>query len=215
LSGAEGGQARAVVAGGRRTRYDAVLSTIPMPALARLVAGPGSERLAALGDIHAIGVTCLVLRLAQPYTRFFWTNISDARVKIAGVIEYSNLNAGACRNGDHIVYIPQYLPPDSRRYALSDEAIYGEYLDYLRLICPDFQPAWVRDWWVFRDQYAQPICTVGFSRQVAGMRSAVDGLYITDSHQLYPDDRTVSNSIDLGRKAAGLMCDDLIGEGRR
>ena len=176
-----------------------------MPYLTRLVAGSGSERLAGLNNIESIGLTCLVLRLKRPCSRFFWTNISDRRVAVAGVIEYSNLNAGACQNGDRIVYIPQYLPSDSPRYGLDDDQILREYEGYLKLIRPGFERSWIRDWWVFRDQYAQPICPVGFSHQVAGIESPIQGLYITDSHQLYPDDRTVSNSIDLGRKAAGLM----------
>jgi protoporphyrinogen oxidase len=204
----EEGKARAVRAGGQWKRYDAILSTIPMPALLPLATGAGRERLIGLTEMQSTGVTCLVLRLKRPYTRYFWTNIADARVQIAGVIEYSNLNAGACRNGDHIVYIPQYLPSDSPRYALDDDAIYREYLGYLKLIRPEFEPAWVRQWWVFRDQYAQPICTMGFSKKVLGIRSPVAGLYITDSHQLYPDDRTVSNSIDLGHKAAGAIQED-------
>ncbi len=200
--------ARTVRAGGQGKQYDAILSTIPMPALLRLTGRAGHERLNGLNEMQSTGVTCLVLRLKQPFSRYFWTNISDERVQIAGVIEYSNLNPGACHNGDHIVYIPQYLPSDSPRYALDDETIYREYLGYLKLIRPDFEPAWVRQWWVFRDQYAQPICTLGFSRKVLGIRSPMAGLYITDSHQLYPDDRTVSNSIELGHKAADVILED-------
>lgn len=199
------GRARGVVCAGQETSYDAILSTIPTPYLAHLVAGAGDERLAGVSDIQSIGVTCLVLRLKRPFSRYFWTNIADERVQVAGVIEYSNLNRDVCANGDRIVYIPQYLPSDSRRYARSDAEIYEEYLGYLSIMRPDFDRDWVRDWWVFRDQYAQPICTVGFSRRVAGIESPLAGLYITDSHQLYPDDRTVSNSIGLGRAAAQLM----------
>jgi len=199
------GQAQALIYNGEQINYDAVLSTIPIPYLLQMLVGPGSELLTNLSHIESIGVMCLVLRLKQPFSRFFWTNISDSRIRVAGVIEYSNLNRGACQNGDRIVYLPQYLPSDSRRYALSDDEIFSEYLTYLKLIRPGFDLNWVKDWWVFRDQYAQPICTVGFTKQVAGIKSPVKGLYITDSHQLYPDDRTVSNSIDLGRKTASLM----------
>ena len=198
----DGGRVQGLRYAGETIPYDAVLATIPTPYLAGMVHGAGQERLAGLNHIDSIGVTCLVLRLSQRFSPYFWTNISDSRIALAGVIEFSNLNAGACANGDHILYLPQYLPSDSPRYHLSDEEIFQEYLGYLRLMRPDFDASWVRAWWVFRDQYAQPICTTGFSQQVAGMVSPVRGLFITDSHQLYPDDRTVSNSIGLGRRAA-------------
>jgi len=201
----DGGSVQSVSCGGQTDHFDAVLSTIPTPYLVKLVSGSGSELLAGLNNIDSIGVTCLVLRLKERYSRYFWTNISDERITVAGVIEYSNLNAGVCDNGDRILYIPQYLPSTSPDYQKADEDIFEQYLDYLKIMRPDFDHAGIRDWWVFRDQYAQPICTTGFSRHVAGIDSPVEGLYITDSHQLYPDDRTVSNSIDLGHKAADLI----------
>jgi hypothetical protein len=40
------------------------------------------------------------------------------------------------------------------------------------------------------------------------IKTPVKGLYMTDSSQLHPDDRTISNSIDLGRKATKLILDD-------
>ena len=201
----DAGRVQSVSYAGQTEDFDAVLSTIPTPYLAKLVTGSGSELLADLNNIDSIGVTCLVLRLDRRFSRFFWTNISDERIAVAGAIEYSNLNPDACDNGDHIVYIPQYLPSTSPGYQKADEDIFNEYLDYLRIMQPDFDRAVIRDRWVFRDQYAQPICTTGFSRQVAGIDSPVGGLYITDSHQLYPDDRTVSNSIDLGHQAAEVI----------
>jgi len=199
------GKVKTLACDGEQIAYDAILSTIPMPSLTQMLVGPGSEQLAKLNHIESIGVTCLVLRLKQPYSRFFWTNISDSRIPFLGVIEYSNLNPSACRNGDCVVYIPHYLPSNSPWYKVSDEEILYKYQTYMKLIRADFDKNWVRDWRVFRDQYAQPICTVGFTHQIAGIKSVIKKLYITDSHQLHPDDRTVSNSIDLGRKAAKLM----------
>jgi protoporphyrinogen oxidase len=201
----DAGRVQSVSCAGQTEDFDMALSTIPTPCLVKLVAGPGSELVAGLNNIDSIGVTCLVLRLDHRFSRYFWTNISDERIAVAGIIEYSNLNAGACNNGDRIIYIPQYLPSTIPAYQKADQEILDEYLEYLRVMKPDFDRAAIRDWWVFRDQYAQPICTTGFSRHVAGIDSPVAGLYITDSHQLYPDDRTVSNSIALGHRAADLI----------
>lgn len=210
----EAGRIQGISAGGAFQQCDAVLATVPTPQLAHLLAGAGGELLERVNNIESIGVTCLVLRMKHPYSRYFWTNISDPRIELAGIIEYSNLNPGACANGDHILYLPQYLPSESGRYSRADEEVFEEYLGYLKLMRPDFGREWVRDWWVFRDQYAQPICTTGFSRKIATMQSPVQGLYITDSHQLYPDDRTVSNSIGMGRQAAQLILEAREDHGR-
>jgi len=37
------------------------------------------------------------------------------------------------------------------------------------------------------------------------MRTPAKGLYLTDSSQLHPDDRTISNSLGLGKTAASLI----------
>ncbi|MEW6366240.1 MAG: NAD(P)/FAD-dependent oxidoreductase [Acidobacteriota bacterium] len=198
----ESGSVQAVAGADWSQSCDAVLSTIPTPYLCRLTDGADRERLAYLDNIASIGVTCAVLRLTRRLTPFFWLNISDPRIPLVGVIEYTNLNRAACPDGDHIVYIPQYTPSDSEHFRLDDESILRSYTAYLKLIVPQFDQSWVRGSWVFRDRYAQPICTVGFSRQVAGITTPVSGLYLTDSHQLYPDDRTISNSIRLGWEAA-------------
>jgi hypothetical protein len=37
------------------------------------------------------------------------------------------------------------------------------------------------------------------------MQTPLPGLYLTDSSQLHPDDRTISNSLGLGKSAAALI----------
>ena len=147
----------------------------------------------------------MLLRLKRQFSPYFWTNVSDPRFGIAGIIEYTNLNRERCPNGDSLVYIPQYLPSDSPRYMMEDQKLLDEYVGYLALLQKGFDKSEVRESWVFRDRYAQPICRVGFTAEMAGIASPIDGLYLTDSHQLFPDDRTIGNSIGLGKKAARLI----------
>src|SRR5262249_19787166 len=77
---------------GERRYFDAVLSTVPLPAFLRLI--PESmkgEYWQRLRNIESIGVMCVFLRTKKSLTRFFWTNINDSRIDLAGVIEYTNL----------------------------------------------------------------------------------------------------------------------------
>ncbi len=155
-------------------------------------------------NIDYIGVMCALLRLKQPLSRFFWTNISDPGIPLAGIIEFTNLNPCSALNGSRIVYLPLYLPASSERYAVADEDLLREYVEYLKVVRPDFDESWIEDWFVFRDEYAQPICEVGFTKYIPPIASSLPGLFVTDSSQLHPEDRTVSNSINLGYRAATL-----------
>jgi len=197
---------------GQRRAFDVVISTVPTPAFAAILNGASPEYLQKIERIDSIGVMCALLRLKKSLTPYFWTNISDPAVSLAGVIEYTNLNPCPHFGGDSIIYLPQYLPSTDERYALADEKLLEEYKGYLQRINPGFSEDWIREYHVSRDQYAQPVCEVGFSRHKPGIETPVKGLYLTDSCQLHPDDRTVSNSIGLGRRVARLVLDSQIAE---
>jgi protoporphyrinogen oxidase len=188
---------------------DAVISTIPYPGLADLLDSPDLAHLPlSLSSIKYIGVQCMLLRLDRSFSRYFWLNVNDNRIAFNGVIEFSNLNMHYHGQGLHLLYIPFYLPADSARYAYSDDRIFDEYMEALKLIRSDFDRRWVKDFRVSRYPYAQAICTTGFSSQVPENRSPLSGLYITDSVQFYPEDRTLSAAIRLGKQAAVLLSED-------
>jgi protoporphyrinogen oxidase len=188
---------------GQERFYDAVISTVPLPALLNLL--PSSldgEYWRKLRNIESIGVLCVFLRLKRPLTKYFWTNISDPGIDLAGVVEYTNLNPLPHLKGDSIIYLPQYLPSTAEKFRAPDEEIIREYLGYLSRINPSFSPSDVRQAFVFRDKYAQPICEVGFTKDIPDIRTPLAGFFLTDSSQLHPDDRTISNSLALGQRAA-------------
>ncbi|MBE0557481.1 MAG: FAD-dependent oxidoreductase, partial [Proteobacteria bacterium] len=191
---------------GQERPFDAVVSTVPLPAMLRLLPssleGPYWTQ---LKNIESIGVLCVFLRLTRPLTQYFWTNISDPGIDLAGVVEYTNLNPLPHLGGDSVVYLPQYLPSTAEKFRAADEEIIREYLGYLSKISPSFSPTDVRQAFVFRDKYAQPICEIGFTKDIPDIRTPLEGFYLTDSSQLHPDDRTISNSLALGRRAAAAL----------
>lgn len=184
---------------------DIVLSTVAIPTLLNLINNLSDEYFNNLKQIKYIGVICVLMRLEKPFSQNFWVNISDSRIPLAGIIEYTNLNHCEYLNGDSIIYIPQYLTNNDKRFSAKDDDIIKEYIDYLKIINPEFKDDWVSESYVFRDKYAQPICEVGFSSLIPTMKTPIDGLYITDSFQLHPDDRAVSHSIGLGKKVSYLI----------
>ena len=190
---------------GQRRAFDVVISTVPTPTFAAMLNGASPEYLQKITRIDSIGVMCVLLRLIKSLTPYFWTNISDPAVSLAGVIEYTNLNPCPRFGGDSVIYLPQYLPSTDERYAMSDDRLLEEYIGYLKRINPGFSEDWIREYRVSRDRYAQPVCEVGFSKHKPGIKTPMRGLYLTDSCQLHPDDRTVSNSIGLGKRVAQLV----------
>ena len=202
----ENNAVRGIKINGNNQPYDAVLSTVPLPAFLRLlpesVDGPYWTK---LKNIESIGVLCVFLRTTRSFSKYFWTNISDPRIQLAGIIEYTNLNPLRHLGGDTIIYLPQYLPSTTEKFSAPNQQIIEEYFGYMKLINPGFAEQYIKEALVFREKYAQPICEVGFTKDIPDMRTPCKGLYLTDSSQLHPDDRTISNSLGLGKSAAGLI----------
>lgn len=201
----ENNRVNGIICDGTTYNYDLVISTIPSPLFLNLVSDYTHSYFDKLKKINSIGVMCICMRLAKSFSKNFWLNISDSRIPLAGIIEYTNLNPCSFLNGDTIVYIPQYLPAGSEQYSLPDHKIIEEYIEYLRIINPEFNKDWIKSSYVFRDEYAQPICEVGFRQYIPEIKTPIEGLYLTDSYQLHPDDRAVSYSIGLGKQVTKLI----------
>jgi protoporphyrinogen oxidase len=204
----EGGAARGIeTADGVRWPFDAVVSAVPLPHFVRLAPDLPEGYRAALAAIDFIGVVCVVLRLKQPISESFWLNVNDERVPFNGCIEYTNLNPEMTPDGSSILYVPFYLPRDHERFAYSDERLVDDCVRALGLLNPRFRPDWVLQTAVSRDPYAQVICTAGFAARVPPHTTPVRDLFLIDSTQLYPADRTISGTIDLAHEVAGLLAE--------
>lgn len=202
------GKVTEVVAGGRTLPADAVISTVALPTLDRLVPGQTDPYFERARKVQYIGVVCMLLSLDRPFSRYFWTNINDRRVSFNGVIEQSALNENLKDKGINILYVPFYLPTTDARYKARDEDLFEEYTGMLKLLNPAFDRSWVKEWHVFRAPYAQPIFSTGFLEMMPDHRTPVSGLYVTDSTQFYPEDRTISAAIAQGRKVAKMILED-------
>ena len=185
--------------------FDTVISTAPLPVLARLLPSSATDLLGEIAGIEYIAVVCLIMRLRQPLTDAFWINVNDPRVPFNGFIEYTNLNPRADAGRPHLLYVPFYLPPGNARFAQPDEELFQDCLAGLQIVCPELERDWVVGFRVFRDRFAQAICTTNFARRIPPVRTRIRGLLMTDSTQLYPSDRTISGMLGQARKVAELV----------
>lgn len=201
----ESGRVTGVRVNGETLPADVVVSTITTSRFQKLTPQfPEGAYLDGLRRIPTIGIFCLFLRLKESVTPYFWVNTNDPRVPFAGMIEYTNLNPLPELGGDRILYVPQYLSADDPRYAQDDEDVLRRYCDALAVIQPGFDRSWVRFFAVFRDRYAQPICRTDYRTSTPTIATPVPNLFLTDSCQLHPHDRSISGSFGLGKEAARL-----------
>ena len=192
---------------GRYVKCGVAISTVAPPTLVQIAPDLPSDYRRQLERIKYIGVICMMLRLKHSLTDNFWVNINDPRVSFNGFIEYTNLNPRSDLGDDHIVYIPFYISTEHERFQRDNPSLFEEYVTALKIVIPKFDRSWVSEYYVYREKYAQAICDIGFSKLVPAHETPIPNLFITDSAQFYPEDRSISAAIRLGRHVAGMVRD--------
>ncbi|MBI3563109.1 MAG: NAD(P)/FAD-dependent oxidoreductase [Gammaproteobacteria bacterium] len=181
--------------------YDRVISTIPLPFVPRLVADLPPAHQQKYKSIQNIGVVCVLFKLKRSISPNFWLNISDARIEIPGIIEFSNLRPLPVK----LVYVPFYLPQSHEKYSKPDEYFIHESTECFKKLNHTFTMADILDVNVSRYGFAQPICPPGFAQDLPPIQSAIAGLYIVDTSYYYPEDRSITESVQLGREVASMV----------
>jgi protoporphyrinogen oxidase len=196
------GKVRGIIVAGAEHAVDKVVSTAPIQYVPALVPDLPDEFATRIRAIKNIPVACVILKLRQPLSENFWMNICDDGIDIPGVIEYSNLNPGA---GPTIVYAPFYMPKTHPKYARDNQAFIDETVDYLSRLNPRFERDWILATHCHRYDFAQTICPPGFAAMLPPMRTPVAGLYMADTSYYYPEDRSISESVKVGRDLAQVV----------
>ena len=192
------GKVAGVQVAGQLESFDKVISTIPLPYVPTLMPDLPTDILARFGSVKNIAVVCVIAKLKQAVTENFWLNTNDPEMDIPGLVEYTNLRP----LGQHVVYVPFYVPGEHPLYGEPDQAFLDKVRRYLKKINPALTDDDFIDIRASRYRYAQPICDPGYLEKLPPVALPVEGLWVADTSYYYPEDRGISESIGFGRKMA-------------
>lgn len=195
------GQVSGIEIAGEHLPFDTVVSTIPLPYVPPMIPDLPQAWLERIRSIKNIGVCTIILKLKHPLTPNFWTNITDEQLPIPGIIEYGNLNP----LNVHTAYVPCYMPQTHPKYQWTLEQHMSELLPVFRQVNPDFTDDWVLDAHLSRYHFAQTVCVPGFSELIPPMSGLLEGLFMADTASYYPQDRSVTESLRVGRELSELV----------
>jgi protoporphyrinogen oxidase len=186
--------------------YDAVIATTSPATLASLAPDLPASYTASLRALQSLGAVVLVLALRQPLTKYYWHNLPKAAgFPFLALVEHTNYVPPEHFGSDHIVYCGDYLPPDHEYFTLSKEELLARFLPALQRLNPDFDRSWVKETWLWKASYAQPVPPVNYSQHVPDIRTPVPGLYFASMSQVYPWDRGSNYAVELGRRVARIV----------
>lgn len=185
--------------------FDRVLSTTSPALMARLAPDLPADYLGGLLNLKSMGAVVLILALKRQLSTegYYWFNLPKAAgFPFLALVEHTNFVPAEQFGGDHIIYCGDYLDPSHEYFSLSKEELVERFTPSLKRINPDFQPDWVRDSWLQKTNYAQPVPLLNHSRNIPPIRTPIPGLYFASMSQVYPWDRGTNFAVQIGRQAA-------------
>jgi len=190
---------------------DALLVTTPTHIFEKI--SPPTVLNSSYGDllrtVQYQWASVLLLVLDRPLSDIYWLTMTDDDMPFVVTVEHTNFISPDEYDGNHIVYFSNYADPDDALMRLSVEEVLDIYKPYIQRINPEFDESWIRSKWFFTDRAGQPIVDYLFHERIPPHRTPVDGLYLANNTQIYPEDRGQNYSIRMGFRAADLILADL------
>ncbi len=209
-----------VTVAGESHHFDAVISTSSPLIMQRLAPDLPVAYRDQLGALKSMGAVVVILALKHQLLTdgTYWLSLpadnvdkSKAQFPFLALVEHTNYMDRAHYGGDHIVYCGDYVEPDHEYLSMSDEDLVARFTGALKTVNPEFSPDWIRNSWVFRAKYAQPVPFVNHSQSIPDLRTPVSGLYFASMSQVYPWDRGTNYAVEMGRDVASMVMQDLGG----
>ena len=192
--------------------FDAVISTSSPALMAQITPDLPAAYAAKLRALKSMGAVVLVIALKRQLTRFYWHNLpKEAGFPFLAMVEHTNYMKPEYYGGDYLIYCGDYLDPGHEYFRLSKEELLERFLPALKRFNPDFDRSWVKEAWLWKTAYAQPVPPVNHSQNIPPLRTPVKGLYFASMSQVYPWDRGTNFAVEIGRKVARLVMEDLRG----
>jgi protoporphyrinogen oxidase len=189
---------------------DVVIATVPGYTLLDIAPPAMDEAYTSiLRSVHYQAAVVLLLVSRQSLSRIYWMNIADRTMPYVGVIEHTNYVPPSEYQGRHLIYVSNYLEPDDPLFRMKASELFDLYLPHLKRINPAFDADWIEQKIVLRARAGQPVITCNYSQRVPDHRTPIEGLYLANTLQIYPEDRGTNYSVHLGQKIAGIVDEDI------
>ncbi|MCW5877328.1 MAG: NAD(P)/FAD-dependent oxidoreductase [Anaerolineales bacterium] len=188
--------------------FDQALVTTSPGLLAKLAPQLPEDYLRGLLGLHSMGAVVMTLALDRQLSAegYYWYNIpKSAGFPFLALVEHTNFVPAEHFGGDHIIYCGDYLEVGHEYFSLSEEELLERFIPGIQRVNPDFRREWVKGVWVHKTHYAQPVPLVDHSANIPDIRTPLPGLYFASMSQVYPWDRGTNFAVEIGRKAAGIM----------
>lgn len=187
---------------GDTTLADQVLYTGPTPGFPFLF---GQALKPARKAHQYLTAQILVLRLKKPLLEnAYWLNVTEAGYPFLVVVDHTNFVSPRYYNGEHIVYIGNYLPPDHPYLDKARAQLLKLFDPYIDRIKPGYRKSLI-GYDVFALPYAQAVVDSDYVANMHKKGTGLKGVYMINIDSVYPWDRGTNYAIEKGEEIARII----------
>ncbi len=197
-----------VLADGTKIEADAVVAAVPSLLFKKMAPALTDDYVGRLDHVQWQGAVCMVVTMSRSLSPIYWMNIGDRSMPFLAIVEHTNFIAPEHYGGNHILYISNYLRQDHAYFGMHEDQLWAIFEPALKRINPEFSSEWIKERWLFKAPYAQPIIRLDYSAHKPDHRTPVEGLYLETMTQIYPEDRGQNYSIKMGEEVARMVVED-------
>jgi protoporphyrinogen oxidase len=158
-----------------------------------------------LAQIKYMGALCTILSLKQQLSPVYWLNVADPGYDFGGIIEQTNFIPAAHYDGQHLIYLSRYLAEDHPLWTMPEDQVLDLYYGQLRRLFGRDVREILNRAWVFRGRHAAPVTELGFHQLIPRFQTPLNGLFMASMCHIYPDERSVNNSIRIATELVRAM----------
>ncbi|MBE0684804.1 MAG: NAD(P)/FAD-dependent oxidoreductase [Anaerolineaceae bacterium] len=188
--------------------FDQCLVTSSPSLMARMAPELPKQYLEGLLNLKSLGAVVLTLAVKHQLSKegYYWFNLpKKAGFPFLALVEHTNYLSPEYFGGDHILYCGDYLETDHEYFQLTQKEIIQRFTPSLQRINPEFRADWIKNAWLYRTQYAQPVPFINHSKNIPDIRTPIPELFFASMSQVYPWDRGTNFAVEIAQRAASLM----------
>lgn len=186
--------------------FDRVIATVPSHIFAKLTEeGLPREYLKKLESIPYLGAVCMIFTSDQDLSPYYWHNINDLTSPFLVFINHTKFIPKERYNGQNVYYIGSYIPHDHAYFSMSEKELYALWFDYVKKIFPKFDESHINEKFLFRFKNAQHIVGWDYANKIPEYKTPIEGVYLSNFSQIYPEDRGTNFAVREGNRIAELV----------
>ena len=197
---------------GKEFTFDKVIATVPSHVFANLINVNKTLQPAyfdQLKSIDYLGAVCMIFSSSQDLSPYYWHNINDLNSPFLVFINHTKLIKKEVYNGMNVYYIGSYIPHDHEYFNISDDELTQKWFNYLKKVFPEFAQEEIKEKFIFRLKNAQHIVDLNYQKKIPDYRTPLNGVYLSNFSQIYPEDRGTNYAVREGNKIAQMVEEDI------